>query len=294
MRIYNQINQYLDWCESVADYTEQTVESKRWILRKVASQLRIGDISELSSDLFIRWKKSMISGGFGVRYSVNTSNTRIKQLKVFAKWCIDMGIASPSIPMPMITSVRSSETLSEFVFYSQPEIRRVVDATKGDTKVMIALLSDSGLRISELQKILVSDIDFDNCRILVLGKGRKFGYVYFSYKTGMLLKQHIDRFGLRDSNFLWQSPKKPNSPYSKKAIRAKMRKAFRRCGIDGFKPHQLRHSFATNIVERGATLDQARMLLRHSSVKTTELYVHNLQNRSASIYRRLMGEDVYF
>lgn len=294
MEVYNQINQYLDWCERVADYTQQTVSSKRWILRKAISQLKIGNISELTSEIFIAWKRSMISGGFGSPYSVNTSNTRIKQLKVFIKWCYEMDIASPSIKIPMMTPVRASDTVFEYTFYTPDQIERVADQAPILTKTIIKLFSDSGLRISELQNILVSDIDFGNCRIFVLDKGRKFGYVYFSYRTGLLLRQHIDRFGLRQSDYLWQSPRKASSPYSKKAIRSKLKKEFNKCGFVNFRPHQLRHSFATNIIEKGATIDQARMLLRHDSIKTTEIYIHNLQNKSVEIYRKLMNESVFF
>ena len=76
-------------------------------------------------------------------------------------------------------------------------------------------------------------------------------------------------------------------PYSIDELRYKMRREFEKVGIDGFYLHALRHSFATDIQKRGASISQAQRLLRHSNSATTEVYLHALDSGMINVYDRL-------
>lgn len=72
-----------------------------------------------------------------------------------------------------------------------------------------------------------------------------------------------------------------------------MREPFEKAGFYNFTPHQLRHSFATDLIENGATIFEVQKLLRHNSSRTTETYIHNLQNSLPETYARLKKQGIY-
>ena len=74
--------------------------------------------------------------------------------------------------------------------------------------------------------------------------------------------------------YLWQSARNSYYPYTRDALRCKMRVAF-------------------DLIESGATIYEAQKLLRHGSSKTTETYVHNLQNTLSDVYSRLKNQGIY-
>lgn len=115
-------------------------------------------------------------------------------------------------------------------------------------------------------------------------------YVYFTTGTGIELLNYIDERELLKSDYLWRSERNQGLPYTKKSLRKKLKREFQKFGYDNFHPHQLRHSFATDLVNNGASLQEVQHLLRHASINTTEIYVHNLQNSLGDIYKRLKCE----
>lgn len=157
---------------------------------------------------------------------------------------------------------------------------------------MISLLFESGLRLTEFQNIKIEDINFCESSIVVIGKGRKHGKVFFTTETKHFLLDYLFEkqiFG----GFLWRSVKNNYLPYTRDALRVKMREPFEKAGFYNFTPHQLRHSFATDLIENGATIFEVQNLLRHNSSCTTETYIHNLQNSLPETYVRLKKQGIY-
>ena len=292
---YTQIDTYIQWCEDEADMTNQTVETKRYNLERFAKQAKVENISDLTPKIFKEWKRGMITGSLsGQKLAPATCNTRIRNLKAFLKWAEEMREVQINIRQPMLQTVRFAQNIEDVTFYSREDIMRVCKSANKLEKLMIQLLFDSGMRISEFQSIRVGDINFSKGEIIILGKGRKLGRVYFSFNTGVDLQIYITKNRLLPSDYLWRSTVNNGLPYTKKTIRKKTKRAFARCGFKDFTPHQLRHSFATDLIERGATIQDAQHLLRHSSSKTTEIYIHNLQNKINDTYRKLHNEEIYY
>ena len=292
LMINKQIDLYIDWCKLDAGFTPATVETKRYNLLKFKQQTQITDIMEFDAQKFTDWKMSMLRGDFSVKYTPQTCNNRIKTIITFIKWCKDMGLKT-SIKTPLMTTFRTTENVRDYIYYSKNQVLEVAKNANLEHRTMIMLLFDSGLRINEFRNIRVADIDFFNNRILVLGKGRKIAYVYFTINTGIELLNYIDERELLKSDYLWRSERNQGLPYTKKSLRKKLKQEFKKFGHDNFYPHQLRHSFATDLVNSGASLQEVQHLLRHSSITTTEIYVHNLQNSLGDIYKRLKCENSY-
>lgn len=290
--IDNQIAEYLNWCQNVADYTDQTLESKKYILTHFASQIGIKCMSKLTNEIFNNWKNEVLLKGIKEkRYTVNTCNTKIKNLKAFVKWLRECGVCQVPAQTPYMTLIRQNEERI-YTFYERDQIGKVLEVATIRGKAMISLLFESGMRLCEFQNIRLEDIDFDSKSIEVIGKGRKRARVFFTEETRHHLINYINEAGLM-YGFLWASRRNNEMPYTKDALRNHMKRPFAKLGMEKFAPHQLRHSFATDLIESGATIYETQKLLRHSSSSTTEIYVHNLQNTLGDVYSRLKRQGIY-
>lgn len=292
ININNQITEYLNWCKNVADYTDQTLESKRYILTYFAKQIGIKCMSELTNEIFNKWKNEVLLKGIKEkRYTVNTCNTKIKNLKAFVKWLRECDVCQVPAQTPYMTLIKQNEE-KIYTFYERGQISKVLEMATVREKAMISLLFESGMRLCEFQNIRLEDIDFDSKSIEIVGKGRKRARVFFTEDTKNYLINYINEAGLM-YGYLWASRRNNDFPYTKDALRNHMKKPFARAGMERFAPHQLRHSFATDLIENGATIYETQKLLRHSSSSTTEIYVHNLQNTLGDVYSRLKRQGIY-
>lgn len=132
----------------------------------------------------------------------------------------------------------------------------------------------AGLRISEVSRLKVADIDSSRMVIRVeQGKGRKDRYVMLSPRLLVLLRTYWK--AERPSTWLFPSPRHPELPISTAAIAEACRAARYCSGLK--KPvtiHLLRHSFATHLLEAGTDLRTIQLLLGHRSLATTAVYTH--------------------
>ena len=139
-------------------------------------------------------------------------------------------------------------------------------------KCILMLIYSAGLRLGELVRLKIRDIDPDRMRIFVYaGKGKKDRYTLFSVKAVLNLQAYLKEYGPDD----WLFEGQDGGQYSKRSVQAIFKKACRKAGIK--KPvtvHSLRHSFATHLHEKGINLRHIQDLLGHESSKTTEIYTH--------------------
>lgn len=155
-------------------------------------------------------------------------------------------------------------------------------------KAMLELAFASGLRVSELTNLKISDINFDDCYVRVLGKGSKerivpiidtaLNYVklYIDLYRNSLLKQH-------DSEYIFISS------YGTKITRQAFFKFIKEeCSRKNIKkeisPHTLRHSFASTLLKGGANIKVIQELLGHEDLKTTQIYTHLIDEKLKKDY----------
>lgn len=142
-------------------------------------------------------------------------------------------------------------------------------------RIILELLYDEGLRISELARLNIEDIDFERKTIRVNGKGNKQRIAFLGDRLATLLKTYVGeaasgplirsirtgkRLGVRYLRMIVQHYAKTN-------------------------PHTLRHSFATHMLDRGANLRAVQELLGHASLSTTQIYTHVTTRRIKESYQ---------
>src|ERR1017187_8033703 len=162
---------------------------------------------------------------------------------------------------------------------SQQEVARLIDAALTPFhRILLMTLYATGLRRAELAHLKVSDVDSQRMVIHVQGgKGRKDRDVLLSAKLLDELRQHWHR--LRRKPSVWLFPGKRNhasdQPITPKVIYHACKTAAQRAGLpNGVHPHTLRHCFATHLLEAGADLRTIQMLLGHSDLEETTIYLH--------------------
>ena len=144
-------------------------------------------------------------------------------------------------------------------------------------KAMLETLYATGLRISELLNIELTDIDFENCVIRCFGKGKKERIVPIGEYVIFYVQKYLEQRNLllknKVSNYLFISNRgdKLSRTTFFRLIKNELKK---KCINTDISPHGLRHSFATHMLNHGADLRSVQELLGHSDISTTRIYTH--------------------
>jgi len=173
-------------------------------------------------------------------------------------------------PCRRIHKVRTGKTVKEVYSDETIELIKQSITNKRDLAI-IEILMSTGIRVGELVKLNILDIDFENKECVVLGKGNKQRKVYFDAKTKIHLKQYLD--SRRDDNpALFVSLLKPYNRLEISGVEIMLRKIGRKIGADKVHPHKFRRTLATKAIDKGMPIEQVQHLLGHAKIDTTLEY----------------------
>ncbi len=154
--------------------------------------------------------------------------------------------------------------------------------------VLIELLYSTGIRVGELIKLNISDINFEDRSCKVFGKGNKQREVYFDARTKIHLKQYINT--RQDENeALFVSKNKPYQRLSIAGIELIVRKLGLETEINKVHPHKFRRTLATMAIDKGMPIEQVQKLLGHVKIETTMHYAMVNQNNVKISHRKYIG-----
>lgn len=182
-------------------------------------------------------------------------------------------------------------------FFYTPEIRQVFDSLQDNDPLtqrnlaLFRLFYTSGMRLSEVSELKIKQINFDMMIILVHGKGNKDRYVAFDEKTKEAINIYLNEGRKKllgrneDENFVFLNNQ--GKKLTGRGIEYVMQKVFNKAGIVGkVHPHELRHTFATNMLNNGADLRTVQELLGHENLSTTQIYTHVTTAHLQSEYQK--------
>lgn len=188
----------------------------------------------------------------------------------------------------------------------EEDVKKLLDALDKDSsilskrnKAIIELLYTSGIRASELTSLTLSSFDFSSCSIFLLGKGKKERYVSFSAACKdslleyakkirpVLLEKSRGKHVKKDAFFL-------NSRGENLTVRG-LEYIVKEISINfandsSLHPHELRHTFATILLESGVSLRTIQELLGHESINTTQVYTHLTQKDMQEEYDKAFNQ----
>lgn len=156
----------------------------------------------------------------------------------------------------------------EPVFLTREEIKALINAAASERdRLIIKMLYSTGVRISELLKIRVKDINNEKSLLKVFGKGAKERYVILPEKLLNEISDFVRKNKLKEDHRLF--------PISARSVQLIIKKAAEKAKINkNVTPHKLRHSFATHLLHAGVDIRAVQKLLGHESLSITEIYTH--------------------
>jgi len=193
----------------------------------------------------------------------NAKKTIVKKLSAvrsFVKYLEDQ--RQLSVRMISNESIKVPQSLPKPI--EEKYIREVLDSAKMEEKLIIAMLYGLGLRISELSGLKLEDIKGQ--WIQIHGKGSKVRELPLLDNLQTLISQYCDYY--HPKKYLFE---KGNAPMNAAQLRYKLTKLFKDAGLK-VTPHQLRHSFATHLLNHGARISDVSELLGHETMATTQVY----------------------
>ncbi|MBN1349141.1 tyrosine recombinase XerC [candidate division KSB1 bacterium] len=222
-------------------------------------------------------------------------NRKLACLRSFFKFLITIGEIDHN-PLSSLFSLKMEKKLPNTLsFDSISEVLSMPDENQPmqlRDKLIIELFYGTGMRLSELANLNVSDINLYNSLLKVKGKGSKERLLPIGRIAGQTLQKYLQK-----RSELLRSPddkhidalllNKDGARLSNRGIRLIVNKWLSKVAEAGkTNPHILRHSFATHLLDEGANLMAVKELLGHSSLSTTQIYTHVTVERLKNVYKK--------
>ncbi len=267
------------------DYSQNTVLSYEKDLDLFCEYAKNCDVAKVDYS-FIR---SYLQFLHNQNYTAKTISRHISSLKSFFKYLTKMDIIKEN-PCLLVTNPKIEKKLPNYINYQDLEVLFSIPDCSSPlglrNRLILELLYSCGVRVSELVNIKLSDIDFSNNRILILGKGSKERYVLYGKICQDLLNDYIDNSRpLLNKNSEYLLLNKFGNKITDRAIRMIIDDIVKKSSLKlNISPHTLRHTFATHLLNEGADLKIVQELLGHENIATTGIYTHVSNERLRKVY----------
>jgi len=263
---------------TVSSYENDISSFLSWLNNKQIDyqQVSVNNINEFISKLFNSGLKS------------SSINRKISSIKHFYLFLSKKKIIKYS-PADEIETPKQEKYLP--ISMSEDEVERLLSSPNPNQiierrdKAMIEILYATGMRISELVNLKLTDIDFNRSVLKVFGKGSKERLVPYGEKAAEALDIYLRDRKKSDSKNVFLSNR--GSQITRGAFWQRIKIYIMRENLkSSISPHTLRHAFATHLLNRGADLRSVQILLGHSDLSTTQIYTHIAKQRLSEILKK--------
>ena len=289
------INKYLTHIEHDRNFSAQTLRAYRNDLHQYLSFLNaercsgFGDVTRLLLRKFLAFQKKQA-------YSKTTIARKFVSIRSFYKFLCREGVLEFN-PVESIRTPKLNRNLPEFMsindtetLLNMPDLNTLLGIR--DSAIMETLYS-TGMRVSELAGIDVSDIDFPGGVVKVKGKGKKERLLPIGNHALNAIQAYMDkrnsdsslRVISRNSKALFLNNR--GGRLTERSVARMLEKYVKKAGMSlKISPHTFRHSFATHLLDRGADLRSVQELLGHANLSTTQIYTHITTERLKEVYNK--------
>jgi len=213
----------------------------------------------------------------------------MSSLKSFYRFLVLDGVIKKS-PAANLPSPKSWFTLPKFLSVKEVEIllQQPTDDERGlRDKAMLELLYATGLRVSELVSLKISELNLRDGFLVCRGKGGKERVVPLGKSASAAVRRYLDEarptFMRHETDALFLTYR--GNAFTRQGFWKVLKAYAQKARLDEkISPHVLRHSFATHLLERGADLRSVQLMLGHSQITTTQIYTHVSRTHLRRIY----------
>ncbi len=281
----NYIDNFLNYLKDDKNYSDLTILDYSKDLAEF-NEVVNKDLSKVSKDEIKDYLRVLFE-----RSNKNSSVARkISTLKSFYKYMKNEGFMNVN-PATNIKYPKKEKLLPKFV--TQNDLDVILDVSKvgsfGDRNyLIIELMYSTGVRVSELVNIKLSDIDFSRRQIRIMGKGSYERFVFYGERASKAIDKYIK--GLRNdllkekkSDYLILN--KDGNKITTRGIAKILDGVIKETSVrSNVSPHTLRHSFATHLLDSGCDLRSVQEMLGHKNINSTEVYTHVTSERLKDVY----------
>jgi site-specific recombinase XerD len=246
---------------------------------------KVDPFTSLTSDQILDWLQNNRG-----QIKDSTYRRRLDILSSFYNFCVNEYLIErspikrrwfPRLPKPVPKYLDKGEVA---------KIRNESERTYLRNQVIVEFMLTSGCRVGEVYKLNIEDLDIENRTARVKGKGKKIRNVHFSEKCAVLLERYLNLRQGNKSSPLFISFKGKKTRLSVRGIQAVISKIGEGAGLSSrLYPHRLRHTFATELLSKGAELSFISDELGHVNLETTLIYARLPNQQIISQYRKFMG-----
>lgn len=296
------VNSFLDYTITILNKSQNTVKEYNYdianFLKYIKKQFKLTDKADLKEikindmDISILKKITLqdIHGyisymAIDLKSSPATRARKISAIRVFFKYLTSKAKIIDVNPAQDLETPKLGKRMPRYL--SLEESKKLLNVSQDDTDrnsvrdhAIITLFLNCGMRLSELVGINISNIDFSECRMTVIGKGNKERTIYLNKACMNALKDYLSirphdkvKNDSRDALFLSERKER----ISNRAVQNIVKNELARAGLDTTKysVHKLRHTAATLMYQYGdVDIRALQELLGHESISTTEIYTH--------------------
>jgi site-specific recombinase XerD len=241
--------------------------------------------SILSSDKILHWLQENRG-----QIKDSTHRKRLDVLSSFYNFCVNESLIErspikrrwfPRLPKPVPKYLEKGDIA---------KVRNESERTSLRNQAIVEFMLTSGCRIGEVHRLNTEDIDFENRTARVVGKGKKIRNVHFSEKCAVQLEQYLESRPQNVNSPLFLTQRGKATRLSIQGIREVIRKLGEKAGVTSrIHPHRLRHTFASELLAKGADLPFISEELGHANLETTLIYARLPQQQIVAQYRKYMG-----
>ena len=285
--IKDKVKPYLEYCKYRKELDEKTLKAYRIDLRQYFEYFTEADPNKEGIERYITELHKT--------YKQKTIKRKIASIKAFYNYLEEEELIEENpfrkirvkfkeaIVLPRIIPRNEIEQLLNYMY----AIRKKGNKQWLRDIAVIETFFATGARVYEISNIKAESIDLSSGLIRFKGKGNKERYIQISDMQVLKIlkeyyKENSDR--IKQSGYFFIN--RNGSRFSEQSIRIMMKKYSRQAGIErNITPHMFRHSFATYLIEEGVDISCVQQILGHSSIKTTQIYIHVAAQKQAEILK---------
>lgn len=291
MNVQKQMKSYLEYCEYRKELDEKTLKAYRIDLRQYFEFIQFDNPTKTDIEHYIT--------NLHKNYKQKTVKRKIASVKAFYNYLEDEELINDNPFRKIKLKFKEAVVLPRIILRSEIEtLLNHMYCCKATTKeynywlrdiAVIEMFFATGARVYEISNIKKECIDLNSGLIRIKGKGNKERYIQIgSPKVIEILNKYYmeNEADILKSGFFFINNR--GQRYTEQSIRLMMRKYAEDAGISRkITPHMFRHSFATFLIEEGVDISCVQQILGHSTIKTTQIYIHVAVRKQAEILRNL-------
>ncbi|WP_373218878.1 tyrosine-type recombinase/integrase [Ruminococcus sp. 5_1_39BFAA] len=293
MRLKDRVKPYLEYCEYRKELNKKTLKAYRIDLRQFFDFIADGEPDKERIEKYITELHKT--------YKQKTVKRKIASIKAYYNYLEEEEIIEDNpfrkikvkfkevITLPRIIPREEIEQLLNYMYGCLGKDSGRMERYQLRDVAVVEVFFATGARVYEISNIREDSVNLHSGLVRIMGKGGRERYIQIGNSSILaILKKYYEEneTAIKKSGFFFVNSR--GDRYTEQSIRLMLKKYTKLAGIDrNITPHMFRHSFATYLIEEGVDVSCVQQILGHSSIRTTQIYIHIAAKKQAEILKEM-------